>query len=108
MKPQIRLYYMLNDRQINLIKPPEKGRKSFGDINGLSLRVTSTNHKSWSIQYRVNGRKMRLTLGNYPTLSLKDARQLTTEKLNSIYKGQDPQHHRHYHHHRARQGRSVD
>ena len=34
---------------------------------------------------------MRLTLGNYPTLSLKDARQLTTEKLNSIYKGQDPQ-----------------
>ena len=83
---------MLNDRQINLIKPPEKGRKSYGDINGLSLRVTSTNHKSWSIQYRVNGRKMRLTLGNYPTLSLKDARQLTTEKLNSIYKGQDPQH----------------
>ncbi len=83
---------MLNDRQITLIKPPEKGRKSYGDINGLSLRVTSTNHKSWSIQYRVNGRKMRLTLGNYPTLSLKDARQLTTEKLNSIYKGQDPQH----------------
>ena len=34
---------------------------------------------------------MRLTLGNYPTLSLKDARQTTTEKLNSIYKGQDPQ-----------------
>ena len=34
---------------------------------------------------------MRLTLGNYPTLSLKDARHLTTEKLNSIYKGQDPQ-----------------
>ena len=83
---------MLNDRQITLIRPPEKGRKSYGDINGLSLRVTSTNHKSWSIQYRVNGRKMRLTLGNYPTLSLKDARQLTTEKLNSIYKGQDPQH----------------
>ena len=82
---------MLNDRQITHIKPPEKGRKSYGDINGLSLRVTSTNHKSWSIQYRVNGRKMRLTLGNYPTLSLKDARQLTTEKLNSIYKGQDPQ-----------------
>ena len=83
---------MLNDRQITHIKPPEKGRKSYGDVNGLSLRVTSTNHKSWSIQYRVNGRKMRLTLGNYPTLSLKDARQLTTEKLNSIYKGQDPQH----------------
>ena len=36
---------MLNDRQITLIKPPEKGRKSYGDINGLSLRVTSTNHK---------------------------------------------------------------
>ena len=35
---------------------------------------------------------MRLTLGNYPTLSLKDARQLTTEKLNCIYKGQNPQH----------------
>ena len=84
MEPQIRLYYMLNDRQITLIKPPEKGRKSYSDINGLSLRVTSTNHKSWSIQYRVNGRKMRLTLGNYPTLSLKDARQLTTEKLNCI------------------------
>ena len=82
---------MLNDRQITFIKPPEKGRKSYGDVNGLSLRVTSTNQKSWSIQYRVNGRKMRLTLGNYPTLSLKDARQLTTEKLNSIYKGQDPQ-----------------
>ena len=67
MEPQNGQNYMLNDRQITLIKPPEKGRKSYGDINGLSLRVTSTNHKSWSIQYRVNGRKMRLTLGNYPT-----------------------------------------
>ena len=64
-----------------LIKPPEKGRKSYGDINGLSLRMHRliTKVGVFSIVLMVC---IRLTLRNYPTLSLKDARQLTTK--NSI------------------------
>ena len=43
---------MLNDRQITLIKPPEKGRKSYGDINGLSLR--SYIDQSQKLEYSVS------------------------------------------------------
>ena len=75
---------MLTDRQIKLIKPPATGRKSYTDRNGLCLRVTANNHKSWSIQYRHNGRKCRYTLGKYPLLSLADARRLTILKLREI------------------------
>ncbi len=75
---------MLTDRQIKLIKPPATGRKSYTDKNGLCLRVTANNHKSWSIQYRHNGRKYRYTLGKYPLISLADARRLTILKLREI------------------------
>jgi hypothetical protein len=75
---------MLTDRQIKLIQPPTTGRKSYTDRNGLCLRVTANNHKSWSIQYRQNGRKMRYTIGKYPIISLKDARKLTIKKFKEI------------------------
>jgi hypothetical protein len=75
---------MLTEKQIKLIKPPPKGRKSYSDANGLCLRVTANNHKSWSIQYRQNGKKYRYTLGKYPLISLADARKLTILKLRDI------------------------
>jgi hypothetical protein len=75
---------MLTDQQIKLIQPPTTGRKSYTDRNGLCLRVTANNHKSWSIQYRNNGRKCRYTLGKYPLISLADARRLTILKLREI------------------------
>ena len=75
---------MLTEKQIKLLKPPPKGRKSYSDVYGLCLRVTANNHKSWSIQYRHNGRKYRYTLGKYPLISLADARRLTILKLREI------------------------
>ena len=75
---------MLTEKQIKLLKPPHKGRKSYSDVYGLCLRVTANNHKSWSIQYRQNGRKMRYTIGKYPIISLKDARKLTIKKFKEI------------------------
>ena len=81
---------MLNDRQIKLTESPQAGRLSLNDGNGLSLRV-STSNRSWSLQYRFNGRKMRMTLGSYPTLSLKQARILAQEKRVALLKGIDPQ-----------------
>ncbi len=40
--------------------------------------------------YRKNARKRRLTLGNYPALSLKLAREAAHEALRAIKRGQDP------------------
>ena len=59
---------------------------------GLSLRVTSDGRKSWTLRYRraTDGRQRRLTLGTYPSLPLKDARQRARVALNAVADGKDP------------------
>ena len=81
----------LTDRKIQLTNPPYNGRITLTDGNGLCLRITSTNKRSWSLQYRSNGRLLRYTIGSYPDVSLKVARQLASELRLNISKGQDPQ-----------------
>lgn len=81
----------LTDRKIQLTNPPHNGRITLSDGNGLCLRITSANRRSWSLQYRSNGRLLRYTIGSYPDVSLKVARQLASELRLNISKGQDPQ-----------------
>jgi integrase len=44
------------------------------DSNKLSLIIYPNGVKSWRLRYRRNGKETMLSLGNYPTISLRDAR----------------------------------
>ena len=44
-------------------------------VPGLQLRVRASMMKSWSVRYRTEGNQRRLTLGEYPNLSLAAARK---------------------------------
>jgi len=64
----------LNDPLIRSLKPQEKDQ-FVADGNGLWLRVRATGSKAWIIRRKSGGRQMVTTLGSYPTISLRDARE---------------------------------
>jgi hypothetical protein len=45
-----------------------------GDGDGLYLRKQTRDGASWTLRYRFGGRDRWLTLGNYPDMSLAEAR----------------------------------
>src|SRR4051795_4210494 len=83
----------LTDRFVRSIQPPPPGKRSeFVDQvqPKLRLRVSDKGVKTWSIQKRVDGRKRRFTLGQYPTLSLAEARTRAARLLLQVQDGHDP------------------
>jgi integrase len=77
----------LTDRAVAAAKPPEKGkRRNIADaiVPGLMLRLTHTGRKSWVVLKRVGPKVIRLTLGNYPQISLEEARVLARDQLEAI------------------------
>lgn len=65
---------MLSDRAIRALKPASK-HQFIADGNGLYLRVQPTGAKTWMYRSRVGGTARWITIGNYPTLSLLNARR---------------------------------
>jgi len=66
---------IFTDKQIKNEKPKDyiyDLREPNG--NGFALRVFPSGEKSWVFIYTFHGRKRRLTLGKYPTMSLKQAK----------------------------------
>jgi hypothetical protein len=57
---------------------------------GLAVRVSPGGRKSFTMMYRVNGAKARITLGAYPRLALAEARKQATIVNASLAKGIDP------------------
>jgi hypothetical protein len=63
----------LTDTAIRNAKPGKKPIRLF-DGGGLYLEVFPTGGKWWRLKYRFEGKEKRLSLGVYPDVSLKDAR----------------------------------
>ena len=79
-------------RGIAAIKPPKTGQADYWDtsIPGFILRVSYAGRKTWGVVYRHEGRKRRLTIGTYPSLSLADARERAKDALQEAAHGNDP------------------
>jgi integrase len=62
------------------------------DVKGLALRVTPNGSKSWAYTYRrkSDGRKRRVTLGEFPTVSLYQARAKASGHRATVANGADP------------------
>ena len=82
----------LTDVVIKKLKPkPDKQYERWDEVvRGLGVRVSPKGTKSFVFVYRLGSRQRRMTLGQYPGLSLKDARDQARECQYLVNKGGDP------------------
>lgn len=71
---------------------PAAARKEIPDglVRGLFLIIQPSGKRSWALRYRAAGRPKKLTLGPYPTIGLKAARDAAASALLRIQTGADP------------------
>ena len=79
----------LTNTAIRNAKPGEKSRKMF-DGGGLYLEISPKGGKWWRLKYRFGGKEKRLSLGVYPDVSLKDARDRRDEARKLLANEVDP------------------
>ncbi len=79
----------LSDRTIRALRPREKPYK-MTDGNGLYLLVTKVGGRLWRYDYRFQGKRQTLSLGQYPDLGLAAARQTLSEARQALAEGRDP------------------
>lgn len=60
------------------------------DGDGLSLRVRAKGTKLWRYQYRLDGKTFKFAYGNYPEISIIDARKLHLAARQLIESGRHP------------------
>lgn len=63
---------------------------AISDGEGLTFTLSRSGTASWILRYRYGGRAKEVTLGNFPDISLGDARKLAREKRAEIDQGKDP------------------
>ena len=79
----------LTDTAIRNAKPGEKPVKLF-DKHGLYLEISPAGGKWWRLKFRFNGKENRLSLGTYPSVGLKDARNHRDEARKLLANGINP------------------
>ena len=79
----------LTDTRIKAAKPTDKVYKIY-DAEGLYIEVPPTGSKRWRFKYRINGKEKRISLGIYPEIGLKDAREKRDEARRQVAAGRDP------------------
>jgi integrase len=79
----------LTDSAIKNAKPKATQYKLHDD-KGLFVIVRPTGGKLWRFKYRYQGKEQQLSLGIYPEVSLKDARQRRDEARQMLAEGKDP------------------
>jgi hypothetical protein len=79
----------LTDTAIRNAKPGKKPVRLF-DGGGLYLEVAPTGGKWWRLKYRFAGKEKRLSLGVYPDVSLKNARDRRDASRKLLADGIDP------------------
>ncbi|WP_406704186.1 tyrosine-type recombinase/integrase [Sodalis sp.] len=81
----------LSDKKLkNLLGVPREKYEFFADGAGLSVRVSTVGGISWTFTYRNSGTIQRVTLGRYPDMSLKLAREKRDECRTWLAEGKDP------------------
>ncbi len=70
--------------------PEDKKHIKKSDGNGLYILVKSNGSKLWRMRYRFNRKHQELAFGQYPTVSLADARAFATEARLLLVQGINP------------------
>jgi len=59
-------------------------------IRGLAIAITRTGNKSFVVYRKIEGKPERITLGNFPNLSIENARKMAEEVNSQIAQGKNP------------------
>jgi len=79
----------LTDTEIKKLKATGKDYQK-ADSGGLVLVIREAGGKFWRYEYRLDGKKFRYGLGNYPEISLSDARKIHTIARQLVEFGKHP------------------
>lgn len=80
---------MITELTAKNAKPREKSYK-LHDGRGLYLRIDPTGNKYWILRYWENRKERQLSLGPYPVISLREAREQRDAIQNARARGQSP------------------
>ncbi len=69
---------------------PESNWYEKTESSGLGIRVMPSGNKSWIYRYTLNGKRQKMTLGKYPAVSLKQARDLILQAQRLKEQGINP------------------
>ncbi|NQU72749.1 MAG: tyrosine-type recombinase/integrase, partial [Rhodospirillales bacterium] len=79
------------DRGIAALRPKNDRYEVWEDgRTGLGMRVGKSGKRSWVYMFRYGGKARRMTLGNYPRMTLADARVMHSNARKTLEKGEDP------------------
>ncbi len=81
---------MLNDAILRSLKAKDKAYKKT-DANGLYVYVSPKGTRVFRVDYAFEGKRKTLTIGEYPTVSLAEARKELADLKIKLSKGIDPQ-----------------
>lgn len=79
----------LSELRISKAKPKARAYK-LADGDGMYLEITPAGGKWWRLKYRVDGKEKRISLGVYPDVTLKMARERRVEARRKLADGIDP------------------
>ena len=79
----------LTDTRIKTAKPAEKIYKIY-DADGLYIEVPPSGSKRWRFKYRLDGKEKRISLGTYPEIGLRAARDRRDMARRLVAEGKDP------------------
>jgi integrase len=80
---------VLSDTRVRAAKPRDRAYKLY-DERGLFLFVTPTGGRLWRLKYRLRDREKLISLGAYPDVGLKRARERRDEARKLLADGIDP------------------
>ena len=76
----------LSDTAIRKAKPTNKAFKMYDEL-GLFIQITPSGGRWWRFKYRFDGKENLLSLGIYPEISLKMAREKRDEARRLVAEG---------------------
>lgn len=80
----------LADTALKALKPRENAPYQLADGDGLVIEVKPTGKRTWMYRYRLNGKAEKLVIGQYPEITLKDARDRLLEARRMVANGESP------------------
>jgi len=76
---------------VEKLKPGQTRREiPDGRVGGLYFLIQPNGKRSWAMRFRFAGRSRKFTLGQYPAIDLKAARELARQAKGKIESGADP------------------
>lgn len=80
----------LTDLQVKNMTSRKRRYEVFDGAKGLCIRVMPSGTKTWVFRYHVDGIRRRMSLGNYPGITLAKARERHALAVQDLQQGIDP------------------